>query len=250
MTLLSLQRDFRIWLTTEPSELPAAFDERSRAGLAVYLNNYRAQLVACLTTSYPVVRLWIGESAFESAAAHHIDRVPPHAWTLDAYGSNFSETLATLYPGDAEVAELARLEAALAAAFVGIDAEPLDPGTLANIDWDAACIHLVPTFTLLPVGTNAGLIWSAITRGEAPPAACSLPAPAFLVIWRDSLAPEFRTATTQEASVLTQLQDGNTFGDVCTGLVAQMGEEQGTALAGALLRQWLSDHLIARVAER
>lgn len=45
MSLLDLQRDFQSWLKTESNEVAARFGEPSRAGLAVYLNNYRAQLL-------------------------------------------------------------------------------------------------------------------------------------------------------------------------------------------------------------
>jgi hypothetical protein len=248
MTLLALQQDFRTWLTTEPAELPSQFIEQVRPGLAVYLNNYRSQLVACLTESFPVVRAWLGDARFDGAAAHHIDRVPPHGWTLDAYGLDFAETLGVLYPNDPEIAELARLECELAMAFVRADAEPLDPGTLAHVDWDSAVIQLTPSFTTLRVATNAAAIWSAISAGDTPPTATSLPEPAVLAIWRQNFAPRFRTVSAEEADVLAQVQNGETFGGICAGLVARLGEEQGTAIAGAFLSQWLSDGLLARIA--
>jgi len=247
VTLLALQQAFRTWLTSEPCEPPTLFDERAAPGLAVYLNNYRSRLMSCLTTGYPAVRAWLGDTAFEAAAANHIDRLPPHDWSADAYGVDFPETLQSLHPRDAEIAELACLERELTAAFVGPDAEPFDHSTLASLDWDAARIHFVPTFTLLPVTTNVGAIWSALHEEQMPPAASRLPEPAVIAIWRDGLAPRFRTVTTEEANVLQRLLDGETFGAVCASLVAQWGEEQGAATAASFLGQWLSDRLIARV---
>lgn len=247
MDLLTLQQNFQAWLTTETDESAAQFGERARAGLAVYLNNYRSQLLACLSASYPVLRAWIGDAAFEAAAANHIDDVPPHDWTLDAYGLDFPETLATLHPADPEIAELARLERELGASFVGPDATPVDPSTLAQIDWDAAIIHFVPTFKRLPVTTNVAAIWSAIGKAETPPPAVLLPEPASLVIWRHDLAPRFRTVAPEEAAALDHVRDGKTFGALCSALVGRVGEERGPALAGSLLGQWLSDRLIARI---
>jgi putative DNA-binding protein len=250
MTLLALQQDFRAWLTTEPSELPSQFSEQARPGLAVYLNNYRSQLLSCLSASFPVVRAWIGDAAFDGAAAHHIDRIPPHEWTLDAYGFDFPDTLETLYPGDPAIAELARLERELAAAFVGPDAEMVNPGTLTDIDWDAAVMHLAPTFTTLAVVTNVGAIWSALTAGETPPFATFLTERAALAIWRHNFAPTFRTVTADEADVLAQIRAGETFGSICARLVARLGEDQGAAIAGAFLSQWLSDGLIVHITAR
>ncbi|GAH52534.1 unnamed protein product, partial [marine sediment metagenome] len=90
---------------------------------------------------------------------------------------DFPESLAQRYPDDREVAELARLECALALAFVGPDAAPLDPSVLADVDWENAVIEFVPTLTILPTTTNAGAIWSAITAEHIPPAAAALPVP-------------------------------------------------------------------------
>ena len=247
MTLLALQQDFRTWLTTEPSELPSQFDEQVRPGLSVYLNNYRSQLLSCLTASFPVVRAWIGDARFDGAAAHHIERVPPHDWTLDAYGLDFPETLEQFYPDEPEVAELARLECELAKAFVRADAQPVDPATLTDVDWESAVIRLAPSFTTLRVATNAAAIWSAISGGETPPSATCLAEPAVLAVWRHNYAPGFRTLGAEEAQVLAQVQEGETFGGICAGLVAQQGEEQGAAMAGSCLSRWLSDGLVVGI---
>jgi hypothetical protein len=247
MCLQTLQQTFRDWLTTETDDIAARFDERARAGLAVYLNNYRAQLLACMSASYPALRAWIGDTAFEAAAASHIDDAPPHDWTLDAYGLDFPETLEGLHPADPEIAELARFERELGAAFVGPDATPIDPAELTDVDWDAAIIRLVPTFRLLSVTTNVAAIWSAISKGETPPSAALLPEPATLAIWRHDLTPKFRTLTAEEATSLQHVHQGKTFGALCAALVEGLGEERAAALAGSLLGQWLSDRLVAAV---
>jgi hypothetical protein len=240
MRLLALQQNFGTWLQSESTEGAAQFGERARSGLAVYLNNYRAQLMSCLSASFPIVRAWIGETAFEAAAAHHIDNVPPHAWTLDAYGLDFP-------PADPEVAELACLERELAAAFVGRDAARVDPAALTGIDWDAAIIYFVPTFRLFVATTNVAAIWSAISNHEVPPTAVRLAEPMSLALWRDDLAPRFRTLSAEEAAVLSQVREGKTFGAICAALVERVGEESGAALAGSLLGQWLADHMVARI---
>ena len=245
MRLHELQQNFRAWLTSESA---VDFGERAQPGLAVYLNNYRAQLLSCLSTSYPMVRSWIGDAAFDGAAATHIDRTPPHSWTLDAYGLDFSETLAELYPNDAEVAELARLERELGWAFVGRDARPVDPTSLAEMDWDRATIQLVPTFTLLPVTTNVGALWSALHNQETPPPAMRLPEAAHLAVWRDGFASKFRTVAAEEFAVLAQIRAGQSFGAVCTALVERLGEEAGPAAAGGMLSQWLTDRLIENIS--
>ncbi|WP_206243832.1 HvfC/BufC family peptide modification chaperone [Novosphingobium terrae] len=246
MSLLTLQTGLRDWLTRE--DTPELKVPRPEAGLSVYLNNYRAQLMACLSESYPTLHAWLGHAAFEAAAAQHIDRSPPFSWTLDAYGLGFPATLRSLYPHDPEVGDLAALECALAQAFIAPDSPPLDPASLAAIDWDRARLRFIPALTLLPASSNAGAIWSAITQGETPPAVQTLPQEGAILIWREGFTPAFRTLESTEARALEALQKGCDFGALCAMLVAREGEAAGPQIAGAWLAQWLADAIIAQIS--
>ena len=247
MNLAALQRDFRSWLTVEASDAAARFGDRAEPGLAVYLNNYRGQLMVCLSESFATVRAWLGEDAFDTAAATHIDRQPPYSWTLDAYALEFPETIDALYPDDPEVGELARLERDLGLAFVGRDAAPLDLTALAHIDWNSAVLDLVATFSTLPATTNAGAIWSAINAGQTPPAAAVLDAPAVIAIWRREYSPTFRTLDPMESQVMSMVADGRTFGEICRVIIDEVGEAEGTQVAGNLLGRWISEGMVAAV---
>ena len=247
MNLLALQQNMSAWLTSEADPAADRFAGSARPGFAVYLNNYRSQLMSCLSTSFPVLRAWIGDAAFEAAAATHIDRVPPHAWTLDAYALDFPETLATLYPADPEITELARLERELEAAFVGCDGAPVNPAALGDVDWETAILHFVPTLRMLSVTTNVSEIGSAIRAGETPPAVVQWQAPSSIVIWRDGFVPRFRALDADEASAIDLLRSGRTFSEVCLALVGRYGEKRGPVIAGSWLGRWLSDHMMADV---
>ena len=247
MNLAALQRDFRSWLTVEASDAAARFGDRAEPGLAVYLNNYRGQLMVCLSESFATVRAWLGEDAFDTAAATHIDRQPPYSWTLDAYALEFPETIDALYPDDPEVGELARLERDLGLAFVGRDAAPLDLTALAHIDWNSAVLDLVATFSTLPATTNAGAIWSAINAGQTPPAAAVLDSPAVIAIWRREYSPTFRTLDPMESQVMSMVADGRTFGEICRVIVDEVGEAEGTQVAGNLLGRWIREGMVAAV---
>jgi hypothetical protein len=254
MSLLELQRDMLGWLADGSEDaadliaMAAADDRAARVGLAIYQNNYRAQLVACLSEGFERVRLWIGEEAFALAAATHIDRTPPTGWTLDAYGADFPETLAGLYPGDPEIVELARLDRALADAFVGSDSAVVDPMALASVDWDGARLTWVPSLRVDVITTNAPEIWSALSAGAMPPAAASLPDPARLLIWRQDFVACFRPIDRAERLALVRIGAGESFGMVCAALVEAHGVDEGIALASGMLSRWIADGLIAAVA--
>ncbi|HVY79702.1 MAG TPA: DNA-binding domain-containing protein [Steroidobacteraceae bacterium] len=247
MSLLTLQRNFAAWLTSGSAEMAAPFGEQARPGLAVYLNNYRSQLLSCLSTSFPVTRAWMGDTAFAAATATHIERVPPRSWTLDAYGHEFPETLRALHPADPDFTELAALERDLGEVFVGADSARFDPAALADIDWETAIIHFVPTLRLLSVTTNVVAIWSAIDALETPPAVVRLSEPATVAIWKAELSSRFRMLTRDEETAIGQLRAGRTFGAVCAALVERHGEEQGPVMAGSFLGRWLSDQMVARI---
>jgi len=245
MNLLALQRDFRAWLTTESAEAAARLGAPS--GLAVYLNTYRAQLLACLAETYATVRAWIGDTAFEAAAATHIDRVPPSSWTLDAYARDFPETLAGLYPEDAEVAELALLDRGVSDCFVGPNSPVVSIDTIGDIDWEQAVLHLVPTFATLPVTTNAAAIWSAFNAGAEPPPAEQLGRPATIAIWRNGFLSALRELDPSEAEAQSRASEGATFGELCALAIERHGEQDGTAKAGAWLGQWLRDGIVGAI---
>jgi len=221
MSLLALQRDFRQWLDTESAESAARIGEHAAPGLSVYLNNYRSALMACLAESFSSVKTWIGDDAFEGAAATHIEQRPPYSWTLDDYALDFPETLDAIYVADPEVGDLARLERELGRVFVGKDADPLDVSTLAEIDWETATIDFVPTLTMIEVTTNAASMWSSLAEDKRPPDAEMLPRPASVAIWRVAFMPTFRTIKDDERKAIEALAGGATFSALCATFVGE-----------------------------
>ncbi len=248
--LADLQRDFRTWLT-EASDAAAAKlgGERVTAGLAVYQNNYRAQLVGCLESSFPQLRSWIGEEAFLAAAVAHIDSHPPHAWTLDAYPAQLAQTLEQMFPDNPDLHELAWLENALAESFVAADSEPPSPETLAELDWERARLRLTSSLLTHPATTNADAIWEALAEDREPPEGEMLAEPGGLVVWRLGFTSRFRRVDSLEWEALKRVRENGGFAALCERLAAALGEAEGVAKVGELLAAWLGEGLIASVEE-
>jgi hypothetical protein len=249
MTLIELQRDMRAWLMREDATAAERVGAAAAPGLRVYQNNYRAQLAACIEDSFARTRDWIGEEAFHRAIVAHVERIPPSSWTLDAYPRDFPATLALLYPGDPEVAELGWLECALGEAFVGPDAPALQVDALGIIDWDRAVLHFTPTLDLGPLSTNVPAIWTALSAGEMPPAVELLPEPGSILVWRQGQVSRFRAIDQIERQALLAARGGLSFASLCEAMVVTYGQEDGIARAGQLLGQWLADGLITAVEE-
>lgn len=238
MGLRSIQRDFASWLVAEDRGAAKRLPLANARGLQVYLNNYRAQLMNCLQETYPHTLSWIGEEAFLSSAAEHVDNVPPHSWTLDEYARGFPATLVKRYPADREVFELSCLELALTDAFVAADAVPLEVDRFSQIAWEEAELRLVPSAKFQTLSTNAPAIWSALDGHSLPPAAEVASAPSRLVVWRQGWTCCFQQLDANERVLLPLLEDGVRFETMCQELVALHGIDDGVQLAGELLARW------------
>lgn len=250
MTLAAVQQAFCAYLVDEPNEMSEHVAGEAALGLAVYHNAYRAQLVACLRDSHERTWAWLGDDAFEAAARAHIAAERPSSWTLGDYGGSFADALTTLYPKDAEVAEIAHLDWALRRAFDGADAAPVTADRLAGVDWEHAVLRLSPTLALLSFATNAAAIWSAIASGEPPPAVELLPRSVVIRVWRQDLSPRFATIDAAEAAALDAVAGGATFAELCEVLSRSHGVNTAVERAGVLLGSWLADGLIVAIDDK
>lgn len=247
MKLADMQRDFQSWLVDASEEAADRLSVHAAAGLAVYQNNYRTQLVNCLKHSFPNLQRWLGEEEFRNAAIAHIDKYPPHAWTLDAYAEDFGQTLRERFPNNPDIHELAWVELALGEAFVARDAEPLSLDALATVDWDNAKLRFTPSLRVQVMTTNVEAIWSALCEELTPPASEMLAEAGGLMVWRRQFTSRLREIDGLEYAALVQLQRNGSFVDLCEMLVARLGEEDGVAKAGSLLAGWLGSELIVGV---
>jgi hypothetical protein len=244
MNLIELQQDFRSWLTSASDGAAQRLAGGTRAGLSVYQNNYRAQLVGCLQATYPQLRAWIGDETFLYAAVSHIDRCPPHAWTLDAYGEQFGDTLLALFPDNPDIHEFAWIESALSDAFVARDAAPLDAAVLPAVDWETARLGFTPSLRLAPLTTNAADIWWAMRDGQHRPEGEMLAEARGMIVWRRACVSCLRTLDALDFAALMHACTHGSFSALCDMLAERLGDSEGVAKAGALLAEWISSELI------
>lgn len=246
--LALLQRRFCAWLAEPDEEAAAAIAATLGVGpgLTVYQNNYRVALVEALRESFARAALWLGDAAFEAAAARHIDASPPDHWTLDAYGDGFAERLDALFPGNPVAGELARIDHAIGTAFVARDAAPIEPAALAEVDWDNAVIRPVPSLARLSLATNADAIWLALAQQEETPA----PArdTATVMVWRQGFEPVMRRIDAEEAMMLDASLSGRTFAEICALLAETRDEAEAVTCAGTVLGRWISEGIVADLA--
>lgn len=249
MNLIDMQRDMRAWLVSSAIDTQERLGTHAATGLTVYQNNYRAQLVGCLQASFPQLRTWLGDELFLSAAIAHIDSHPPHAWTLDAYGIDFGDTLGSMFPDNPDVHELAWIEWALSESFVATDALQASSETWLDIDWDTARLSLSPSLRQRAVSTNANDIWSSLEDGVAAPESEMLDAPGGLIVWRNGFTCRVKSVDSVEHAALLSLRDDARFSALCGTMIEHLGEEAGVAKAGALLAGWIAGGIVVGIAQ-
>ena len=253
--LAAQQAEFMAQLLDDERALPPGWSERQGAGMAVYRNNYRSALVDALRETYERTARWVGEDAFRRAAAHHLITHPPASWTIDAAGKGFDATLAELFSGDPEVAELAWLEWAMHRAFTAADAQPLDMAGFAEAtagfgedDWAELRLTFLPGTSGAPIAHDIPALWQGLAEDATPPAEYTLPEPLHCLVWRDAMRPVFASVSPAEGAAFAAASSGASYGAICELLVERLGEEAAVAEAGAILARWLDNGLIDGLA--
>ncbi len=244
--LLRAQDAFLACVLDDAAPLPAGWDARQAAGMAVYRNAYRARLVDVLRDTFERTARLVGDDAFRQAAAHHLITRPPAAWTIDLAGEGFVETCALLFANDPDVAEVAWLEWAMHGAFTAADGEPLTVAGFAAAtagfgaeQWDALSLQLMPGTALRPVTHDLIKLWATLADPPQPAQVEKLHEPRWVLLWREDERPVFVLVPAADGLALAELQRGGTFGEVCATLSATIDPEAAAAAAGAMLLNWL-----------
>ena len=83
--------------------------------LGIYQHSYRARLIECLRSEYPMLAALAGETAFALFARGYIAAYPSHSYTLYDFGTGFADYLEAARPkGDGTPQTVEAVPAALA----------------------------------------------------------------------------------------------------------------------------------------
>jgi hypothetical protein len=232
-------------------------------GLAVYQEAYRARLLAALRDNFTVLQRALGDEAFDALAmaylqAHPSTR-PSIRWFGDRLAAFMDGAWAEQLPHPA-MADFARMDWALRAAFDAADApvlRPADLQALAPGAWPGLRFALHPSVHLQPMRWAIEPAWRALREHEpgsgAPDPVLAAPEPLAhtLLVWRQGLDTRWRALPPVEAGLLQAVAGGETFEAVC-GLAAETAgtgesaEQEGGAVQQVVraLQRWLSDGLL------
>jgi len=229
-------------------DMPGA-DAQQRLG--IYHHAYRARLAEVLADSFVKTNLYMGSDAFEHDAKAFAVSHPPLTRSLSRYGAAFPAHLASLYPDNPELHELAQLDWDLRTRFDSADVPAL---TVALVQaqaqapsWLSGLAPLHPGLVLRQITTNVVPIWRAIEADEEVPEVHHHTQPKTMAVWRKALQPHFQTLDDDEASFLQHLMDGHSIEDTANALAGTPALPDPQRLGG-WLQAWLADGMLRQAA--
>jgi hypothetical protein len=234
-SLAALQEKLQKHLLRGSDAVRAHLAEGAR--LEIYANAYVARLTEALAHNFPALAKLLGPEDFAALARGYVATHDSRHFSIRWYGGALEQFLATeaRYARVPLLAELARWEWAIAAAFDAADAEPIDAGALARVapeQWARLRFTWHPSVRTLAHTWNAPQIWKALTQDEERPAAELSGEPRPWLIWRRDLDVRFRSLDAAEAAAIEASLSGSTFGEVCE-------HAETAARAAAWLRDWI-----------
>jgi hypothetical protein len=246
-SLADIQRGFQgAVLTGDPSVFASNVNHQALERIAIYQDAYRIRLREALASNYPQLKVLIGTAAFDSIADTFIDAHPSTHPSIRWFGRELGSMLEETFPARPWLREFAQLEWALSCAFDAADAVVVAISQLAACpaeQWPALTFTFHPSVQCLVLHTNAAQMYKAVTEEQPAPSFTSGDRTSWLV-WRDDLAPHYRSLATDEADALHALLRGNSFEDMCTRLCTHHSPDAVAARAIELLQQWLNARMI------
>jgi hypothetical protein len=249
--LPDIQEAFQRFLLTGDSDIASHVVGTRRVPvqtrLGIYGDAYRARLIEVLESSFPVLAELLGESDFHALASNYVSAHPSTFFSVRYYGDQMAGFLASEaeYAKAPLLAELAKWEWAMAAAFDAADAEPIETAALAQIppeQWAELRFEWSPAVQVLDLEWNVPDIWKAVTEETTRPEP-SFEAGSWL-IWRRDLQIYFRPVAQEEAAAVEASRAGQSFGELCIVLCEHLDAMEASRQAAGFLRGWVESGLI------
>lgn len=202
-----------------------------------------------LRGDYPRLHAYLGEVRFAQLVQACTDAYPSDTPSERWYSRHLPGFLAgcASFRRHPELAELARLENALAEAFAAPESPAIAMQDVARIPPEQlgrTTFALAPTVRRFPVSTNVTTIWAALRCEERPPFPIDLQAPLQVMVWRQSLGSRFRILGDEEAAAIDAMAKGSTFAEICGSIARFGGHEDAPARAASYLRGWVEAEII------
>jgi hypothetical protein len=253
-SLAILQRDFQRHVMHGDDVIVSAVTGTPRVPstvrLGIYSEAYKLRLTDALASTLPRLQQLMGKDQFAGLASDYIDIRPSQFPSIRWFGGELPALLERLFPEQPWLGELAAWEWAIAAAFDAADADPIGIEALAAVapdSWPALQFEFHPSVQLVPMRTNAPVLFKTLAEDGVPPECMALDAAQPWLIWREALKTQYRSLAADEAAALESMRAGGTFETLCDTLCAWHEPEAVPMQAAGMLKRWVVEQMIVRV---
>ncbi len=221
-SLAELQRDFAASVLHGDASIEAAVAGNGLAAaqrMQIYRHIIENTFSEALQTSYPAVRLLVGDDFFDLAALRYLRDYPATSGNLQDYGAHFAAFLAAMPEASslAYLPDIARLEWARQCSLLAADAEPLSADAvtqrLHTLQQSEAAIalRLHPSLQIIASDYPLFDIWRyCMEPDETPPPALDRGGQP-LLIWRDAAQIAMQPVSAATTLLLRALLDGQSI---------------------------------------
>lgn len=254
--LATLQRDLQHHVLNGDTAIVAAVKGTPAVPvgtrLAVYSNAYRIRLAEALGANVPQLKQLLGDEAFAAIARSYVDEHPSQFASIRWFGDRLAGQLERSHASQPWLAELARWEWALAAAFDARDAQTVGLECLAAVapgDWGDLKLEFHPSVQVLELTTNAQALFKALSEERPAPQPALLPQPQPWLLWRQNdFKTQYRSLEPAEAAALAGVRAGGTFGEMCETLCEWHDAGEVPLVAAGMLKRWLTEEMLTAIA--
>ena len=215
--------------------------------LRAYTGGYPARIGESLAESHPALKHVVGASAFQELVGRYLGSVPLGIRNLNEVGRGLAAILATdrLAEELPFIVDLARLEAAVHAAFHAREKPALDPATVAGWtleDWNCAVLEFQPAVAVVRSDWPIREIWAARNTPVEDIDIALEGRRNRVLVHRAGFDVACETIDDDEAFMLDTLRAGVTLGDAAEALAERGGDAEAVA---RWLRHWSASGLVA-----
>lgn len=249
-TLQAIQQQMlQAVMSAESSVLPtirsdAIADAGSR--VAVYQHGYRIRLRDALKHEFDGLRCMAGQG-FDALLDAYVAAHPSAHYNIRWYGAGLAGFLEKTRRDKPQLAEMARLDWAISAAFDAADETSIGMAELAAVPPEAwATLRLLPlaNLQLLSCTCNVDAFRRSADRGSQRPHLRRYAKPRHIVVWRQAMSVHYRRLDEDEHQALSAAQRHEPFAALCAVLAARHGETAAMARMVTLLQGWVGAGLL------
>lgn len=250
-TLKTLQAHFQHFLLdTLPDirqDIATPYRGSATVRLGIYGEGYFLRLLEALSAEFPALKKFMGQTNFEKMAYAYLESHPSHSFSVRYIGMRLPSFLATYDPARPYLRELALFETALSHALDAANAPTKTLQALGEIapeQWGLMRFTLHPSVSFLCFEWDIPALWETATKKlrKKP-----VQKPTQVTVWRKGIMPYYSAMDERESRMWQQLENGETFADMCQALASTLPEDQAAQRAATHLAGWIKDDMISNI---